>query len=336
MLRFIIRRLLQMVGVILVLSLLLFVWLRNLPGGPVSAMLGERATPETRAALEKALGMDQPIWVQYWKFLSRALQGDFGPSSAVLPGRDAFQIFLDRFPATIELSAFAITVAIILGIPMGYLAARRAGSLLDNASVIWSLVGVAVPVFFLAFLLKWVFAIKLHWLPVSGRQSTDLDATRVTGFFVLDGLLTREWDAAWDAFLHLILPGLALATIPFAVIFRITRAAVLDVLDEDYVRTAESKGLLTRTIRSRHVLRNAMLPVVTTIGLQIGGLLAGAVLTEKVFAFGGIGDTLALAFERRDFAVLQVLILAATMVFVVVNLLVDIAYAVIDPRVRTR
>ncbi|MCE1179366.1 MAG: ABC transporter permease [Micrococcales bacterium] len=336
MLRFIIRRLLQMVGVVLVLSLLLFMWLRNLPGGPVSAMLGERATPETRAALEKALGMDQPIWVQYWKFISRAVRGDFGPSSAVLPGRDAFQIFLDRFPATIELSALAITIAIVLGIPLGYIAARRAGSLVDNASVIWSLIGVAVPVFFLAFLLKYVFAIRLHWLPVSGRQSTDLDATRITGFFILDGILTREWDAAWDAFLHLILPAMALATIPFAVIFRITRAAVLDVLDEDYVRTAESKGLLTRTIRSRHVLRNAMLPVVTTIGLQIGGLLAGAVLTEKVFALGGIGDTLAMAFERRDFAVLQVLILAATIIFVVVNLLVDIAYAVIDPRVRTR
>ena len=171
---------------------------------------------------------------------------------------------------------------------------------------------------------------------MSGRQSTGLDATRVTGFFVLDGLLTREWDAAWDAFLHLVLPAVALATIPFAVIFRITRASVLEVLDEDYVRTAEAKGLTARVIRGRHVLHNAMLPVVTTIGLQVGGLLAGAVLTETVFSYPGVGDALARAFLDKDYPVLQVLILAAALIYVVVNLFVDIAYAVIDPRVRTR
>jgi len=334
--RFIVRRLLQMVGVILVLSLLVFLWLRSLPGGTVSALLGERATPERRAALERALGLNEPIYVQYWEFLKRALHGKFGSSTGVQPGTDAFQIFLTRFPATIELAAFAIIVAVALGIPLGYLAARRRASLFDNVSIVGSLIGVAVPVFFLAFLLKYWFAIKLHWLPVSGRQDPDLDATRVTGFFVLDGLLTREWDSAWDAFKHLILPGFALATIPFAVVFRITRASVLEVLDEDFVRTAESKGLTNRVIRGRHVLRNALLPVVTTIGLQTGGLLVGAVLTERVFSYAGLGEALAIAFERRDYAVLQVCILMAAMTFVVVNLLVDIAYAVIDPRVRTR
>ena len=332
MLRFIVRRLLQMVGVVLVLSLLLFLWLRSLPGGPVSAILGERATPESRARLSKALGLDEPLYVQYWRFLQRAASGDFGPSTGVQPGTDALTIFLQRLPATIELSLFAI----VLGIPLGYFAARRQGSFLDSTAVIASLVGVAVPVFFLAFLLKYWFAIELHWLPVSGRQTGGIDATRVTGFFVLDGILTQEWDAAWDAFKHLILPGLALASIPFAVIFRITRGSVLDVVDEDYVRTAESKGLLARTIRGRHILRNAMLPVVTTVGLQVGALLAGAVLTERVFSFGGIGEALAISFERRDYAVLQVLILAAAAIYVLVNLLVDIAYAVIDPRVRTR
>ena len=336
MLRFIVRRLLQMVGVVLVLSLPLFLWLRSLPGGPVSAILGERATPESRARLSKALGLDEPLYVQYWRFLQRAASGDFGPSTGVQPGTDALTIFLQRLPATIELSLFAIVVAIVLGIPLGYFAARRQGSFLDSTAVIASLVGVAVPVFFLAFLLKYWFAIELHWLPVSGRQTGGIDATRVTGFFVLDGILTQEWDAAWDAFKHLILPGLALASIPFAVIFRITRGSVLDVVDEDYVRTAESKGLLARTIRGRHILRNAMLPVVTTVGLQVGALLAGAVLTERVFSFGGIGEALAISFERRDYAVLQVLILAAAAIYVLVNLLVDIAYAVIDPRVRTR
>ena len=335
MLRFIVRRLVQMVGVVFVLSLLLFLWLRMLPGGTVSAILGDRATPESRAKLEKALGLDQPIWVQYWAYLKRALTGNFGASTGVLPGRDAFDIFLARFPATIELSFFAILIAVILGIPMGYLAARRRASFFDNASVVVSLIGVAVPVFFLAFLLKYIFAVRLGWLPVSGRQS-NIDATRVTGFFVLDGILTREWDAAWDAFKHLILPAFTLATIPFAVIFRITRASVLEVLDEAFVRTAESKGLTNRIIRGRHVLRNALLPVVTTIGLQVGGLLAGAILTESVFSFGGIGEALALAFEHRDYSVLQVLIMASAATFVIVNLLVDITYAVIDPRVRTR
>jgi peptide/nickel transport system permease protein len=325
-----------MCGVVLVLSMLLFAWLRSLPGGPVSAILGERQTPERRAALEAALGLDQPLWVQYQKFMGRVLQGEFGVSTKVLPGEDALDVFLTRLPATIELAFLAMLLAIALGIPLGYFAARRAGSPSDTMTVIFSLIGVAVPVFFTAFLLKYSFAVEWNLLPVSGRQSTGMDATRVTGLFVLDGVLTREWDASWDALKHLILPAVALSTIPFAVIFRITRASVLDVLDEDYVRTAEAKGLTTRVIRGRHVLRNAMLPVLTTIGLQAGGLLAGAVLTETVFSYRGIGEALYTSFREKDYAVLQVLILATAVIYVVINLLVDIAYAVVDPRIRVR
>jgi peptide/nickel transport system permease protein len=336
MLRFIVRRILQMAGVLLALSLILFVWLRSLPGGTVSAILGERATPSRRAALEAALGLDQPIYVQYWRFVSRAAQGDFGASTAVLPGEDAFDVFLTRLPATIELAFLALLIAISLGIPLGYYAARRRGSIRDNGLVVFSLIGVAVPVFFTAFLFKYFFAVQWQLLPVSGRQDVGLDATRVTGLFVLDGLLTREWDAAWDAFLHLIGPALALATIPFAIIFRITRASVLDTLDSDFVRTAEAKGLTAPVIRGRHVLRNAMLPVVTVVGLSVGGLLAGATLTETVFSFPGIGLALYESFSEKDYAVLQVLILASALIFVFVNLLVDILYAVIDPRIRTR
>ncbi|MCP2164481.1 ABC transporter permease [Goodfellowiella coeruleoviolacea] len=336
MLRYVVRRLLQLVVVILVLSLLLFAWLRSLPGGPVSALLGERATEESRRALTAQLGLDQPIFVQYFRFLGRALSGDFGNSTGVAPGSTAMEVFSQRFPATIELSVLAIIIAVLLGIPLGYLAARRRGGWFDNLSVIGSLIGVAVPVFFLAFLLKYLFAVQLGWLPSAGRQTSGIDATRVTGFFVLDGIMTQEWDAALDALLHLILPAMALATIPFAVIFRITRAAVLDVLDEDYVRTAESKGLTTPVVRRRHVLRNAMLPVVTTIGLQTGALLAGAVLTERVFGYPGVGEALAIGFERRDYPVLQLLIIIAAMVYVLVNLLVDVSYALIDPRIRTR
>lgn len=334
MLRFIVRRLLQLVLVAFALSVLLFAWLKSLPGGTVSAMLGERATPESRAALTKALGLDQPVPVQYWSFLKRALQGDFGVSNGVQPGTPALQVFTERFPATIELSFFALLIAVCLALPLGYLAARRRGGILDNASIVGSLVGVAVPVFFLAFLLKYWFAIKLGVMPVSGRQS--IDATRVTGFFVLDGILTREWDASLNALKHLVLPSIALASIPFAMIFRITRASVLDVLDEDYVRTAQSKGLSHRVIRGRHVMRNALLPVITAIGLQTGALLGGAVLTETVFNLPGIGSALADGFFRRDYPVLQVIILAAAAVYVIVNLVVDILYAVVDPRVRTR
>lgn len=335
MLRYSVRRLLQMVVVIFVLSVLLFAWLRSLPGGPVSALLGQRGTAADRVALRRELGLDQPIFVQYVKFLGRAVRGDFGISTGVQRGASAAQVFLDRFPATIELSVVALLIALAAGIPLGYFAARRKGTLLDNASVLTSLIGVAIPVFFLAFLLKYVFALQFGWLPTGGRQDS-IAATQVTGFYVLDGVLTREWDAASNALVHLILPGVALATIPFAVIFRITRAAVLDVLDEDYVRTAESKGLTTRVIRRRHVLHNAMLPVVTTVGLQTGALLAGAVLTEKVFSIPGIGDALAEGFSKRDYPVLQVVIMAAAVVYVLVNLIVDLSYALIDPRIRTR
>jgi peptide/nickel transport system permease protein len=327
---------LQMVIALVALSVLLFAWLRSLPGGPVTALLGERGTPESSAQLRQALGLDQPLPVQYWRFVQRALEGDFGISIGVYRGAEAMDVFLTRLPATIELSFFALLLAVTLGIPMGYLAARRHGSPLDTGSVIGSLVGVAVPVFFLAFVLKYFFAIRWNLLPPSGRQSVGIDATHITGFFVLDGVLTGEWDAAWDAFKHLILPAIALASIPFAVIFRITRASVLDVLEEDYVRTARAKGLEGSVIRRRHVMRNALIPVVTTIGLQTGALLAGAVLTETVFNFQGIGQALALGFNTRDYPVLQVLIMMAALIYIVVNLLVDIAYAVIDPRVRTR
>ena len=335
MARFIIRRLLQMVGVVFVLSVLLFVWLRSLPGGTVSAILGERATPATREALTQAFGLDQPVYVQYLKFVQRAASGDFGVSTGVLPGRDALGIFLDRLPATIELSFAALVIAVALAVPLGYVSARRSGSPVDSGLVIVSLIGVAIPVFFLAFILKYQFAVEWQLFPVSGRQDS-LGCTRITNFFVLDGLMTREFDCSASALKHLVLPSIALATIPFAVIFRITRASVLEVVGEDYVRTAESKGLTARVVRIRHIMRNALLPVVTTIGLQVGALLAGAVLTEKVFAWGGIGDALARAFELRDYPVLQVLILAAAGIYVIVNLLVDISYAIIDPRVRTR
>ncbi len=334
MLRFIVRRLLQLIPILLGLSVLLFAWLRALPGGPAQAALGERATPEDIARYNELFGLDQPLIVQYLRFLGRAVRLDFGNSART--GRPVTTEFLERMPGTIELTIFAMIFAIGIGIPLGYLAARKHGSWLDSTSVIGSLLGVAIPVFFLAYLLRLLFAVELGWLPGSGRQDVRMDATRITNFYVLDGLLTREWDAAWDAVLHLILPAIALGTIPLAIIVRITRASVLDVVNEDYVRTANAKGLATSTVRRRHIIRNALLPVSTTIGLQTGLLLSGAVLTETVFAFGGVGLALRDAITYRDFALLQGFILMLAVVYVLVNLLVDISYGLLDPRVRVR
>jgi len=331
-LRFIIRRLLQLIPILLGLSILLFAWLRALPGGPAEAALGERATPEDIARYNELFGLDQPIYVQYLRFLGRAVTLDFGVSSRT--GRPVTEEFLERFPGTVELTIFAMVFAIGVGIPLGYLAARRYGSWLDSASVVGSLLGVTIPVFFLAYLFREVFAVQLGLLPGSGRQDVRIDATHVTNFYVLDGLLTGEWDAAWDAILHLILPAIALGTIPLAIIVRITRASVLDVMNEDYVRTADAKGLATSTIRRRHILRNGLLPVSTTIGLQTGLLLSGAVLTETVFAFRGVGQKLFEAIGDRDYALLQGFVLMLAVMYVIVNLLVDISYAVLDPRVR--
>ncbi|NAZ76827.1 ABC transporter permease subunit [Kineococcus sp. T13] len=332
MLTLVVRRLALLVLVLFGLSLLLFAWVRALPGDPARALLGEKATPAGIAAVNERYGFDQPVWQQYLTYLGQIVRGDFGAS--INTGEPVVTTFFERFPATIELSLAALVLAIVLGIPLGYLAARRRGGWLDNAVVGGSLLGVVVPVFFLAVLLKYLLAIQLGLFPTSGRQDARIDATHVTNFYVLDGLLTREWDASWDALVHLVLPAIALGSIPLAIIVRITRASVLDVLSDDHVRTAEAKGLSRAVISRRHVLRNALLPVSTTLGLQAGALLSGAVLTETVFSINGIGSYLFDAVTQLDYPVLQGFILFIAVVYALVNLVVDISYGVIDPRVR--
>lgn len=332
MLRFVVRRLLLLVPILLGLSITLFAWVRALPGGPAVALLGERATPDAVARVNALYGFDRPIWEQYLAYLARVVRGDLGTSTTTR--QPVVDELVRLFPATIELTLLALVLAVGIGVPLGYLAARRHHTWVDNLSVVGSLVGVTIPVFFLGFILKYVFAVRLGWLPASGRQDARLFTDHPTGFYVLDGFLVGRPDVAWDAFLHLVLPAVALATIPLAIIARITRAAVLDVLGEDYVRTAEAKGLTRRTVSRRHVLRNALLPVVTVTGLQTGLLLAGAVLTETVFAFPGVGSFLVDAIFQRDYAVIQGFILVIAVIVVLVNLLVDIAYGLIDPRIR--
>jgi peptide/nickel transport system permease protein len=334
MFRFIVRRLLQVVPTLLGLSVLLFAWVRALPGGPEAVLLGPRGTAEDLAAIRSQLGLDQSLWVQYGRYMKALLSGDLGTS--IRTGQPVLDEFLLRFPATIELTIFAMLIAIAAGIPAGYFAARRRGRLLDSLTVSGAMVGICTPVFFLAFLLKWLFAINLGWLPTGGRLPTGMNATNVTNLYILDGILTGEWDVAWAAFRHLLLPSIAVASIPFAIIVRMTRASVLETLGEDYVRTAEAKGLTTKVVRRRHVLRNALLPVVTVIGLLFGALLSGAVLTETVFNLNGIGRFLYLAIRDQDYPVMQAFILVIALIFVTVNLLVDLSYSVIDPRVRVR
>lgn len=332
MLRFALRRLALMVPLLAGLSLLLFVWVRALPGDPARALLGQRATDESIARVTEAYGFDRPVLEQYATYMGSLLRGDF--LSSIRDGRPVLEGFLERFPATVELALAALLFAVVLGIPLGYLAARYQGRWLDSVVVSGSLLGVTIPVFFLAILLKLVFANWLGLFPTVGRQDPRINATDVTGFAILDGLLTREFDAAWDAVMHLVLPGIALGTIPLAIIVRITRASVAEVMHEDYVRTAESKGLARSVISRRHVLRNAMLPVATTIGLQTGLLFSGAVLTETVFGFNGIGSYLFEAIRQRDYPVLQGYIIFIAIIYSLINLTVDLLYGVIDPRVR--
>ena len=334
MLRVIGKRLALLVPTLFGLSILLFLWVRNLPGGPATALLGERATPEAVERVNELYGFNEPIISQYFTYMGKLLQGDFGTS--IMTNRPVLEEFASRFPGTVELTIVALIFAIGIGIPLGYLAARHYGRFIDHGSVVLSLLGITIPVFFLAFILKYIFAIQWPILPPDGRQDPRIDATHVTDFYVLDGIITGEWDAAWDAFQHLILPGIALATIPLAIIVRITRASVLEVQNADYVRTARAKGLLEKTIRNRFILRNAMLPVVTTIGLQVGLLLSGAVLTETVFAFNGIGRFLRDAIFELDYPVLQGFIIFIALLYALINLIVDVSYSIIDPRVRVQ
>ena len=332
MLRFVVRRLLLLAPILVGLSLLVFLWIRALPQGPAESLLGERATPETIRQIEEQYGLDEPIHVQYWSYVKTVAQGDLG--TTIRTRRPVTDELKERFPATIELTIAALLFATLLGIPLGFVAAKRYGTWVDHSSLVVSLIGISIPVFFLAILLKYVFAVKLGWLPTVGRISVLIDVEHPTNFYTIDALIAGDFEAFWDVIKHLILPAIALGSIPLAVIARITRAAVLDVQNEDYVRTARAKGLAPRIVDTRHIFRNALLPITTIIGLQTGLLLSGAVLTETVFAFPGMGTWLVEAIRQRDFPILQGGILFVSLVFVLVNLLVDISYALINPRIR--
>jgi peptide/nickel transport system permease protein len=332
MLRFVVRRLLLLVPILLGVSILVFLWIRALPGSPAESLLGEHATPQAVAQIRHQYGLDKPIYVQYWDYLKTVGSGNLGTSIATT--RTVTYELGHRFPATVELALSAMIFALALGIPLGFLSAKKYGSWFDRGSLVASLLGISIPIFFLGLILKYVFAVRLHWLPSIGREDVLATRPHPTNFYILDAILNGDAGALWDTIKHLILPAIALGSIPLAIVTRITRAAVLDVQNEDYVRTARAKGLRPLAVDSRHVLRNALLPISTIVGLQTGLLLSGAVLTETVFAWPGVGSWLKDAIFNRDYPVLQGGILFLAVVFVVVNLIVDISYAIINPRIR--
>jgi peptide/nickel transport system permease protein len=331
MLRFVVRRLLLLIPILFGLSILVFFWVRALPGSPAEGLLGERATPELIAAYRERYGLDEPVYKQYWSQLQSWGHADFGTSAA--SHRQVTDEIKERFPATAELAIAALLFAVTLGIPLGFFAAKNYGGFIDHASLFISLIGISIPVFVLGIILKYIFSVRLGWLPGSGRIDVTLTPEQPTNFYVIDAIITRDWVALKSCIEHLILPAIALGSIPLAIIARITRAAVLDVQNEDYVRTARAKGLSTLIVDRRHVLRNAALPITTIIGLQVGLLLSGAVLTETIFSWPGIGRWLAEAIFNRDYSVLQGGILFVAFVFVFVNLIVDVVYALINPRI---
>ncbi|RTI55586.1 peptide ABC transporter permease [Thermus scotoductus] len=333
---YVLRRLLGLVPVLFGITLLVFLFLQLIPGDPAQAILGERGTPEQLAALREKLGLNKPLYVQYLTFVRNVLTGDLGTSAvSTIPVAEELK---RRWPATFELALAATLVAVVFGIPVGILAAVRKNSLLDTLSMSLSLVGVSMPVFWLGLLLVYFFAVNLHWLPTGGRLSTDLaiDFRPITGFLVLDGMLALKPEVLMDALRHLILPALTLGTIPLAILTRITRSAMLEVLSQDYVRTARAKGLAERQVILKHALKNALLPVVTLVGLQFGTLLGGAILTETIFSWPGIGSYIYEGILNRDYPVVQAGVLVVATVFVLVNLLVDLSYALLDPRIQYR
>jgi dipeptide transport system permease protein len=333
MLRFLLYRLLLIVPTFIGITIVAFAFVRVLPGDPVLLIAGERGvTPERYQQLLVQFGYDRPIWVQYWDYLLGIFQGDLGIS--ISTKRPVIEAFLTLFPATVELSLFAITFAVALGVPAGIFAAVRRGSFIDQALMGTALVGYSMPIFWLGLLLIILFSGVWGITPVAGRISFLYAVDPVTGFMTIDALLSGQSGAFRSALHHLVLPTVTLGTIPLAVIARQTRSAMLEVLGEDYVRTARAKGLRTRRVIGIHALRNAFIPVITTIGLQVGVMMAGAILTETIFSWPGIGKWMVDAISRRDYPVVQAGLLLIALVVMVVNLIVDVLYGAVNPRIR--
>jgi len=334
MIRFFFTRLSLVIPTFIGITLLVFVLIRLIPGDPIETMAGERGIDPARLAqLRKDYGFDQPVLVQYGLYLSRLLHGDLGRS--IVTHESVMSEFQTLFPATIELSICAILFALCLGLPAGIIAAVRRNSIFDHGVMGISLTGYSMPIFWWGLLLILLFSVQLGWTPVSGRIAVQYYIEPVTGFLLIDTLLSGDTGAFRSALSHLVLPMIVLGTVPLAVIARMTRSAMLEVLGEDYIRTARAKGLSPFRVIAIHALRNALIPVVTVIGLQVGVLFTGAILTETIFSWPGVGKWLIEGINRRDYPVLQGGTLLIGSIIMIVNLLVDVTYGLINPRTRS-
>ena len=318
--------------VLIGVSVIVFLFLHLIPGDAATAILGEHATPDAIVQLRAAYGLDQPWPTQYVLFVGHILQGDLGRS--IRSNTSVTSELMQRLPATAELSFVALLFALVIGLPAGIISAWRRGSAFDHASVVGALTGVSMPIFWLGLMLAWLFGVELRLLPFSARLDTGARFTPITNFLLVDSVLRADWPILGQTIRHLLLPALALSTVPMAIVMRMTRGAMIEVLHQDYVRTARAKGLSDRVVVGGHAFRNALLPVVTIVGLQVGTLLSGAILTETIFSWPGIGRWRHESIQLRDYPVVQSMTLVIAVIFVVTNLLVDLSYAWLDPRVR--
>jgi dipeptide transport system permease protein len=333
MLGFLLRRIGLLIPTFIGVSFVAFSFIRLLPGDPIKALAGQaQPPPAVYEALRHRYGFDLPIWKQYLIYLNQLVHGDFG--SSAVTHREVLSEFFARFPATVELSICAILLAVVVGVPAGVFAAIRRGKAVDHLAMGGALVGYSMPIFWWALLLIILFSGVLHWTPVSGRIDIAYYIKPVTGFLLIDSLLGNQAGAFRSTLWHLILPTIVLATVPLAVIARQTRSAMLEVLGEDYVRTARAKGLSPQRVIGLHALRNALIPVVTTIGLQVGVALGGAILTETIFSWPGIGKWLVESIFSRDYPVVQGSLLLIASMVMIVNLIVDVLYGLVNPRIR--
>ena len=326
------KRLLLLIPVLLGVSILSFSLIQLAPGDPARTIAGEHASPQTISAIREKYGLDKPFTTQYWVWLKRVLRGDLGRS--IVSNEHVLREILDRFPNTVELTFFAMFIAVAVGAVAGIVSASRQYSVIDYTTMGVALFGVSMPVFWLGIMLMMIFGVFLKWLPIGGRIDTLIPFQRVTGLYLLDSLIGWNGPALVSSLRYLILPSVALATIPMATIARVTRSSMLEVLRQDFIRTERAKGLSERSVIYKHAARNALLPVVTVIGLEFGLLLAGAILTETIFAWPGIGRYVVNAVRMRDYPAVQGCLLFFALTFVVVNLITDLLYVLIDPRIK--
>lgn len=332
MLHYIGKRLLQLIPVLLGMSFIVFMIIRAIPGDPAQVILGQLASKEAVEALQEKLGLDNPWYTQYFEYLVGLFKGDLGESMRTL--KPVSEEIWPYLAATIELALFAIIIAVIIGVNAGIISAWFQNSWFDYLAMVLALIGVSMPIFWLGLMEQWIFGIELQWLPITGREEVRDPISSITGLYVLDTIINGRFDQLSQVLKHLVLPGIALATIPMAIIARMTRSSMLEVMRADYVRTAKAKGQQMFWVVYKHALKNAIIPVLTVIGLQLGLLLGGAILTETIFGWPGIGRYIYDAIQFRDYPVIQSGILVVAFIFVMINLFVDILYGLIDPRIK--